>query len=142
MIKAMSVSSTDASELTSREYGLGHIRHIVLFRYKPGTADEVKSTVAARFLSMKQTATRSGDPYIVSIEVGPQISQEGLGNGFEQGFIVTFQSEGDRNYYVGEPFIRDPAYFDPVHAEFKSYVGPLLDADGGCLVFDFRVRIN
>ena len=53
----------------------------------------------------------------------------------EQGFVVTFASAGDRNYYVGEPVISDSRFIDPVHADFKAFVGPLL-APGGVLVFD------
>jgi hypothetical protein len=128
---------TDEPRVASN-YGVGTLRHIVLFKFKEGVSPAVKQSVAQRFLSMRDDAKRDGSTYIISIEYGNQISQEAFGLGFEQGYIVTFQSEGDRNYYVGEPFIHDPAHYDPVHHAFKAFVGPLLDEHGGCLVFDFK----
>lgn len=114
------------------------MRHIVLFKFKETVSAAVKQSVAQRFLRMRDDAKRDGSAYIISIEYGNQISQEAFGLGFEQGYIVTFRSEGDRNYYVGEPFIQDPASYDPVHHAFKAFIGPLLDERTGCLVFDFR----
>jgi hypothetical protein len=37
---------------------------------------------------------------------------------------------------VGTPVVTDPAHYDPAHAAFKEYVGPLLADTGGVLVFD------
>ncbi|UOD51465.1 Dabb family protein [Orrella daihaiensis] len=130
--------NTRAESLTASNYRVGIIRHIVLFKFKDGIPESIKQSVAQRFLSMLNDAKRDGGAYIISIEYGSQISQEAFGLDFEQGYIVTFRSEGDRNYYVGEPFIRDPAHYDPVHHAFKAFVGPLLDKDAGCLVFDFK----
>jgi hypothetical protein len=45
-------------------------------------------------------------------------------------------SQGDRNFYVGEPIVADPAHFDHEHAAFKAFVGPLL---AGAQVFDFAI---
>jgi hypothetical protein len=52
------------------------------------------------------------------------------------GYISTFSSVADRNYFVGRPF-----YFpyDPYHDSFKQFVGPLLAATDGVFVFDFSV---
>lgn len=116
----------------------GMIRHVVLFKFKAGISAAVKQQVAQRFMSMRNDAKRDGHAYIISVEYGDQMSQEAFGLGFEQGYIVTFRSEDDRNYYVGEPLINDPAHYDPVHHAFKAFVGPLLDEKMGCLVFDFR----
>ncbi|WP_233549088.1 Dabb family protein, partial [Clavibacter lycopersici] len=77
-------------------------------------------------------------PYIRSLHAGRQSSPEGVGRGFELGFVLTFSSEGDRNLYLGEPLIADPACIDAQHAAFKDLVGPLLAPDPhGVLVFDF-----
>lgn len=73
-----------------------------------------------------------------SIETGPDISGEGLDQCFEQGFIVAFKSQADRNYYVGQPVVADPSFYDPAHQAFKDFVGPLLDQNGA-FVFDFAV---
>jgi len=120
------------------EYRPGTIRHIVLFRYRDGLSQADIDQVTSRFLEMKRTALRRGKPYIVDIEAGTQMSGEGVDGGFQQAFIATFQSEGDRNYYVGAPIISDPAFFDATHQAFKDHVGPLLAPVNGVLVFDFR----
>ena len=134
-------ASESYQAMTAPNYRKGTIRHIVLFKFKPTIAASLKQLVAERFLALQGDAMRDGSSYIVSIEHGNQISLEGFGQGFEQGYIVTFQSEGDRNFYVGEPVVTDPAYYDPIHHAFKAYVGPLLDEQQGSLVFDFRPNV-
>lgn len=129
--------------LTDRAYHRGVIRHIVLFRYKPATPESTKEQIKKRFLALKQLCKRDGRPYIVSIETGAQSSGEGVDQGLEQGFIVTFSSEGDRNYYVGTPVVSDARYFDPAHQSFKEWVGPHLHEPinpTGVVVFDFQVE--
>lgn len=120
---------------TARDYRSGAVVvHIVLFRYRPEVSPAERQEVADRFLALSATP-RDGNPYIVSIVGGPPRGGEGADGGFEHGFVVTFASEGDRNYYVGEPVFADERHLDPVHAEFKRFVGPLLASDG-VLVFD------
>ena len=119
---------------TARDYQPGRVLHVVLLRYQADIPDATRQDVIARFLALAETE-RDGTPYIESIVGGPPAGGEGGEAGFEHGFVLTFASAGDRNYYVGEPVITDSRFFDPVHAEFKSFVGPLL-APGGVLVFD------
>lgn len=126
-------------EIVSPHYKTGLIRHIVLFRYKDSVTAPQKREVIKRFLALKYLARRDGEPYIVSIDTGKQNSGEGASQGLEQGFIVTFKSQGDRNYYVGTPVVTNPAYFDPAHQKFKNFVGPLLDKNGA-LVFDYKIE--
>lgn len=119
---------------TSRDYKVGQVVHVVLFRYEPSLSDATRQEVLRRFLSLAETQ-RDGAPYLVSITGGPPVGGEALDAGFEHGFVVTFASVGDRNFYVGEPVISDSRFFDPAHADFKRFVGPLL-APGGVIVFD------
>lgn len=123
---------------TSHTYNPGNIKHIVIFKYKDSVTPQQKKEVIQRFLQLQQSK-RPGDkrPYIISITTGSQSSGEKASLGFEQAFIVSFRSEGDRNYYVGTPVVGDPAYYDRQHAEFKQFVGPLLEDNNGVLVFDF-----
>ena len=121
---------------TSTDYKPGLVRHIVLFKYNAAVSADQKAEVIRRFLALKTLAKHNGSTYIVSIETGPDISGEGLDQCFEQGFIVTFSSQGDRNYYVGQPVVTDPNFYDPAHQAFKDFVGPLLDQNGA-FVFDF-----
>lgn len=125
---------------TAPNYKRGAIQHIVLFKYKKSvTAAQIKE-VRKRFLSLKTEAKRNGKPYIKQLEAGVQNSGEGADKDFQDGFIVTFSSEGDRNYYVGTPVVTDSKFYDPAHQEFKLFVGSLLAEKDGVLVFDFKAQ--
>jgi hypothetical protein len=56
-------------------------------------------------------------------------SCEGAARNLEQGFIVTFRSEGDRNYYVGQPVpvaARATQVTDLARGlDLPAFVGPL-----------------
>lgn len=123
---------------TASDYKPGVVRHIVLFRYVKSATPAQIAEVKSRFLALRTLARRDGKNYILSIETGSEISGEGADQGLEQGFIVTFRSQGDRNYYVGQPVVTDSNFYDPAHQAFKDFVGPLLDQNGA-LVFDFAV---
>jgi hypothetical protein len=130
------LATVGVARFTATDYKPGLIRHIVFFRYNAAVSSEQKQEVIRRFLALRTLAKRNGRTYILSIETGSEISGEGLDQCFEQGFIVTFKSQGDRNYYVGQPVVTDPSFYDPVHQAFKDFVGPMLDRNGA-FVFDF-----
>jgi hypothetical protein len=132
------LDSVGAARFTHSDYKKGQLRHIVLFRYKPSVNAEQRLEVTNRFMAL-QKSLRNNKPYISSIEEGLQSSGENADQGLEQAFQVTFNSEGDRNYYVGEPIVTDARYFDLAHQKFKAFVGPLL-ALQGVLVFDYTVN--
>jgi len=136
--KAQEAIGTQA--FTATDYKPGTVQHIVLFRFKDSTTPAQIEAVSQRFLSLKDEATRDGKPYIVRLDSGRQNSGEGADQGYQQAFIVTFRSEGDRNYYVGTPVVSDPEFSDPAHARFKEFVGPLLAETNGVLVYDFTVQ--
>ena len=140
--KKAELSKVGVKTFTAPNYKPGLVRHIVLFRYGASVTRAQKAEVRRRFLALKKLCVRSGKPYIQSIEAGSQISGEGAGGGFEDGFVVTFRSQGDANYYIGKPLVRDPGFFDPAHEAFKNFVGPLLRQPAipsGVLVFDMAV---
>ena len=123
-------------EFTARQYRPGRVVHIVLFKFAPSTPESVLAEVTERFLALKESPREDGEPYILSIDAGPQASgEEAVGADYDLAFVVVFASGGDRNYYVGEPVVSDPRFFDGAHAAFKEFVGPLLDG-GDVLVFD------
>jgi hypothetical protein len=126
------------ARFTAPDYKPGTLRHIVLFRYVPTASAEQKAQVRAHFLDLQRLCQRNGQRYVVSIESGAQNSGEGADQGLEEGCIVTFRSEGDRNYYVGQPVVTDANYYEPAHQAFKDFVAPLLAANGA-LVFDFAI---
>lgn len=126
---------------TATDYRPGLLKHIVLFKYKKNVTQAQRETVTSRFLSLRRSMRPGTDtPYILSIVDGVQNSGEGVDGGFEQGFIVTFKSEGDRNYYVGKPLVDTEGDYDEAHDAFKQFVAPLLSDDNGVLVFDFSLR--
>lgn len=119
------------------------VKHFVAFKYKPEVTGEQKREVRARFMALKNLClNEAGNKYIVSIEAGSANSPEGADQGLQDGFIVTFKSTADRDYYVGRPFSK---VFDPAHDQFKAFVGPLLATDeqghvNGVFVFDFETK--
>lgn len=129
-----------AEKFTSPDFHPGKLQHIVLFRFKKTATEADRREATRRFQELAKTSKRpDGKAVIVSIETGSQNSGEDAGMGMDQGYIVTFNSEGDRNYYVGRPLINDPALFDPAHENFKAFVGSFLEK---ALVFDFKVANN
>lgn len=118
------------------------VKHFVAFKYKPTVSPQTQNLVIKKFLQLKDQGLRNGSKYIQSIETGKANSPEGADQGMTQGFIVTFNNESDRDYYVGKPFSND---FDPAHESFKQYVGPLLAVGengkiNGVFVFDFNTK--
>ncbi len=133
------LAAVGVEQFTASSYKPGTLRHVVLFRYAATVTTEQRLEAKRRFLALQGECLRDGRPYIVSIETGAQSSGEGADQGLEQGFIVTFASEGDRNFYVGQPLVANAAYYDGAHQEYKEFVGPLL-APGGVVVFDFAIE--
>ena len=138
------VRSTEAKKLTATNYKPGIVRHIVSFKFQPTVTQAQIDNVIQRFLQLKTEGLRYGRTYIKSIEVGSANSFEGADQGKQITFIVTFKSQGDRNYYVGQPLIseNDTDYYDSAHLGFKRFVGPLLATPvvpEGVFVFDFTV---
>lgn len=119
---------------TGPDYKPGLVRHMVMFRYKPGTSEAIRRQIREQFLAMQQSARRNGRPYILSIETGLQNSGEGADQGLQEAFLITFRSEGDRNYYVGTPVVNSPAYYEPTHERFKQFAFPHIQS---AVVFDY-----
>ncbi|MBA2674832.1 Dabb family protein [Ramlibacter sp.] len=115
------------------------VQHIVAFRYQAGVTADTRADIARRFVALKNVARRDGRAYIVDIKTGKAISREGMDQGFEEVFVVTFRDTADRDYFVGQPY--RPA-MDPDHEAVARVAEPLLarDAAGkrsGLFVFDF-----
>ncbi len=139
------LSEEEATMKTAQNYHRGTLRHLVTFKFKHGITTAQVLEVKNRFLALKNKSLRNGQRFIQSIETGAANSFEGADQGKEIGFLVTFKSEGDRNYYVGQPLI-NPAHqnlYDAAHLDFKNFVGPLLATpvvSEGVFVFDFTVN--
>ncbi len=132
------VQKIGPAAFTASDYKPGVVRHIVLLRFRDHLDPAKRQSVIDQFLGLQQAAVRDGKHYIVSIETGPQISGEGASHGLEQAFILTFASQGDRNYFIGTPVVNDPRYYEAAHEQFKKRLKPVL-AENGLVSFDFPV---
>ena len=126
------------TDFTASSYKKGTVRHVVMIRFKQGIPQTQQQKIVQAFLALQKSSQRNGSPYIQAIETGPQISGEGASHGLQQAFIVTFASEGDRNYFIGTPIVTDPQHYEPAHEAFKKILKPALARDG-LVSFDFPV---
>ncbi|KAF2692273.1 stress responsive A/B barrel domain protein [Lentithecium fluviatile CBS 122367] len=102
--------------------------HIVLFKFKDSATPFQIKDITSRMISLGRQCMRPGTrtPYIKSITGGRDSSIENLQEGISHAFIVQFQSNEDRDYYVNE---------DPVHQAFKDAAGAYLEK---AVVVDFQ----
>ncbi len=97
------------------------LHHIVLFKFYENT-DPKKIEDLAK--ALKELSTKI--PGIKHYVWGPSVSIEHLGKGYTHGFIMTFESEKDRDNYVPHP----------LHKELvKKYVDPICDLG---IAFDIK----
>jgi len=98
------------------------LRHVVLFKFKDGTAAEDIKKVEDAF-----SALPSKIPQIKGYEWGTNNSPEGLDKGLTHCFFLTFKSEEDRAIYLPHPD----------HKAFGDVLGPHLD---DVLVLDYWTK--
>lgn len=125
------------ARFTAPDYRPGTVRHMVMFQFKPTTTVAERREVTQRFKALLSLSRRpDGTPVISTLETGPQNSGENADFGLEYGYLASFKSEGDRNFYVGRPIVQGVGHFDPAHDAFKAFAGPYL---AKVVVFDFTV---
>ena len=95
------------------------LRHVVLFKFKEGTAGTDIKKVEDAFRALPSKIKE-----IKSLEWGTNNSPENINQGFTHCFFVTFSSEEDRAVYLPHP----------AHKEFGKILGPYLDK---VLVLDY-----
>jgi gas vesicle protein len=100
----------------------GQLRHVVAFKFKDGTTKEQIRQVEDAFRDLKKKIKE-----IKAYEWGTNISKENRNKGCTHGFILSFNSEKDRDTYIDHP----------AHKEFGKLVGPVLD---DVFVIDFRAK--
>lgn len=98
------------------------LRHVVAFKFKDTATKEQIKQVEDAFRDLKKKI-----PQIAEFEWGLNNSPENLNKGCTHGFILTFNSEKDRDIYLPHP----------AHKEFGKLVGPLI-AD--VFVIDFWTK--
>jgi hypothetical protein len=98
------------------------LRHVVLFKFKDGTAAADIKKVEDAFRALPSKIKE-----IKSLEWGTNNSPENLNQGFTHCFFVTFSSEKDRAAYLPHP----------AHKAFGEVLHPYLDK---VLVIDYRAK--
>ncbi len=98
------------------------LRHVVLFKFKDGTAPEDIKKVEDTFSALPNKI-----PQIKGYEWGTNNSPEGLDKGLTHCFFLTFESEEDRSIYLPHPD----------HKAFGEVLGPHLD---DVLVLDYWTK--
>lgn len=98
------------------------LRHVVLFKFKDGTAATDIKKVEDAFRALPSKIKE-----IKSLEWGTNNSPENLNQGFTHCFFVSFNSEADRAVYLPHP----------AHKAFGQVLGPYLDK---VLVIDYWVK--
>ncbi|EOA91147.1 hypothetical protein ACJQWK_11239 [Exserohilum turcicum] len=104
------------------------IIHVVLFEWKPTATPDQIAEACKRMLELKDQCIHptSQKPYIRSFTGGKNNSPEGQAGNSTHGFVVEFENEEDRDYYV---------FKDPVHQEFIKFAG---EVASGVRVVDYE----
>ena len=100
----------------------GKIYHVVSFKFKDTATPEQIKEVEKAFKALKGKIRE-----IKSLEWGTNISPEKLNKGFTHAWVLTFNSEKDRDAYL----------VHPAHKAFGSSLGPVL---GDVFVVDFKAE--
>jgi hypothetical protein len=90
----------------------GKLRHVVSLKFKQGTSPEQIRKVEEAFRALKKQI-----PQIAALEWGTNNSPEKHDKGFTHCFILTFNSEADREAYLPHPD----------HKAFGKVLGPVLE---------------
>ncbi|CAI6339546.1 unnamed protein product [Periconia digitata] len=104
------------------------ITHIVLFAWKDTATQEQVDEACKRMMSLSERCIHptSKAPYIKSFQGGKNNSPEGHAAPHTHGFVVEFENEEDRDYYLNK---------DPEHLAFVEFAGDFI---GGVKVLDFE----
>ncbi|KAF2741020.1 hypothetical protein EJ04DRAFT_454396, partial [Polyplosphaeria fusca] len=95
------------------------ITHIVLFQWKPTTHYSEVKEACERMLALRDTCVHPATQkrYIISSRGGRNNSVEGRQGAFTHGFVMEFENEQDRRYYI---------YNDPSHLAFVASVSEIM----------------
>ncbi len=90
----------------------GKLLHVVAFKFKPSATPEQIKEVEDAFRGLKKKI-----PQIKDYQWGTNVSPEKHDKGFTHGFILTFNTEKDRDDYL----------VHPDHKAFGKMLGPVLE---------------
>jgi hypothetical protein len=101
------------------------IRHCVFFRFRTDVSAAERAEILAGLAAL--VGQING---LLSCEVGPNVSPEGLGQGFDHGFIMDFADEAARDADLPHPAHR---------AAGSRLVAALQGGRDGLIVFDMKL---
>ncbi|WP_127752514.1 Dabb family protein [Devosia sp. 1566] len=102
------------------------IRHCVFFRFRPEVPQDERDAIYAGLNALVGRL-----PGLLSAQFGPNASPEGLGQGFNDGFIIDFADAAARDHYL----------VDPDHAQAGArLVAALQGGRDGLIVFDLEMN--
>lgn len=122
LVAALALAFTLPAMAASTKKQKGHLRHVVSFKFKESASKDDVKKVEDAFRALKAKI-----PQISGLEAGTNNSPENLNKGCTHAWILTFNSEKDRDDYL----------VHPDHKEFGKLVGPLV-AD--VFVIDFWAK--
>lgn len=77
---------------------MSYVKHIALFQFRPDCTADDQALVWCTLQDLVRKI-----PGIIEFSHGPDISTEGLSQGFTHSFIFTFESVAARNQYLPHP---------------------------------------
>lgn len=101
------------------------IRHIVILRFRPEITEAEKARIYADLDSLRELV-----PGFVGMSYGPNVSPEGLGQGFADGFSMDFSDAAARDTYLEHPEHK---------AAGSRLVAALEGGRDGLIVFDMEL---
>ena len=93
--------------------------HVVSLKFKDGASQEQIHEVEEAFAALKSKV-----PGVRTLHYGTNVSPEHLNKGYTHCFVLTFDSQKDRDAYL----------VDPAHKAFGKTLGPVM---GDVMVIDF-----
>jgi len=101
------------------------IRHCVLVRFRPEVTQEERAAIYQELESLREVV-----PGFLAMYFGPNVSPEGLHQGFVDGFTMDFVDEAARDSYLVHPAHK---------AAGAKLVAALQGGRDGLIVFDMVV---
>ena len=111
VIVAVSLNAMAADSGNSKNKKAGKVKHMVAFKFKEGTPQSEIDKLNAAFADLEKKID-----VIRSFDMGTNNSPEGFNKGTTHGYLLTFDSEKDRDTYLHHP----------IHKEFGSMAGKIL----------------
>jgi hypothetical protein len=74
------------------------IRHCVFIRFKADVSQAGRASILSDIAALQPIV-----PGYLAIDIGPNVSPEGLGKGYTGGFIIDFADAAARDTYISHP---------------------------------------